>query len=82
MIIFPSEYLALLDSPYPICQGPVERKICHNRPERQFLSLVPTELVIKAKSNGSYDDCGVAEAQPYICEEMRLIEFQRREVIW
>lgn len=82
MIVLPGEDFALLNAPYPVGQCSVQDKVCDNRPQRQILGLVPSKLVVEAESDGGDDDRGVAQGQPNVGEEMRLLEFQGCEIVW
>lgn len=60
MIILPRKDLAFLNAPYPVSQGSIQDKVCDHSPKRQILGLIPSQLVVKAKSDGGDDDGGIA----------------------
>lgn len=77
IIDFPREDFTLLDAPDPICESPIEYEVYDHGPEGPELGGVPTELVIGVEGYAGDEDGGVAECEPDVGEEMRLVEFER-----
>ena len=77
----PRKNLPLFHTPYPIRQGAIEYEICNHSPQRPVLGSVPSELVISVEGCACNQDGGVAECESDVGEKMRLLEFERCEVI-